>query len=105
MKPLTRRQKQVLDFLREYISRAGYPPTLREVAERFSFSGPRAAAKHLESLEKKGHINRTPGVSRGLGITGTGFPRAFYLRYDLYRLYFPLLALARYKNSLEVADE
>ncbi len=34
--------------------------------------------------------------------TGTGFPRAFYLRYDLYRLYFPLLALAQYRNSENV---
>lgn len=33
--------------------------------------------------------------------TGTGFLRTFYLRYDLYRVYFPLLALARYKASLE----
>lgn len=32
--------------------------------------------------------------------TGTGFPRAFYLRYDLYRIYFPLIALSRYKASL-----
>ncbi len=31
--------------------------------------------------------------------TGTGFPRVFYLRYDLYRNYFPLLALARYRNG------
>lgn len=31
--------------------------------------------------------------------TGTGFPKAFYLRYDLYRVYFPLLALARYKAA------
>lgn len=33
--------------------------------------------------------------------TGTGFPRAFYLRYDLYRIYFPLIALARYKASAQ----
>jgi len=33
--------------------------------------------------------------------TGTGFPRAFYLRYDLYRVYFPLLALARYQAGLK----
>ena len=32
--------------------------------------------------------------------TGTGFPRAFYLRYDLYRIYFPLLALAKYKKDI-----
>jgi squalene-hopene/tetraprenyl-beta-curcumene cyclase len=32
--------------------------------------------------------------------TGTGFPRAFYLRYDLYRLYFPILALSLYKKRI-----
>jgi len=36
--------------------------------------------------------------------TGTGFPRVFYLRYDLYRNYFPLLALARYRNSWKVFE-
>jgi squalene-hopene/tetraprenyl-beta-curcumene cyclase len=37
-------------------------------------------------------------------FTGTGFPRAFYLRYDLYRIYFPLLALGQYRASLEVKN-
>ena len=36
-------------------------------------------------------------------FTGTGFPRAFYLRYDLYRVYFPLMALARYQTLYEEA--
>ena len=31
-------------------------------------------------------------------FTGTGFPRVFYLKYHLYRLYFPLMALARYRR-------
>ena len=35
--------------------------------------------------------------------TGTGFPRVFYLKYHLYRLYFPLMALARYKRLLSDA--
>jgi squalene-hopene/tetraprenyl-beta-curcumene cyclase len=34
-------------------------------------------------------------------FTGTGFPRVFYLRYHLYRVYFPLMALARYRSALE----
>jgi squalene-hopene/tetraprenyl-beta-curcumene cyclase len=33
-------------------------------------------------------------------FTGTGFPRVFYLRYHYYRVYFPLLALARYRSSM-----
>jgi squalene-hopene/tetraprenyl-beta-curcumene cyclase len=36
--------------------------------------------------------------------TGTGFPRAFYLRYDLYRIYFPLMALSRYRDALNSPD-
>ena len=57
-----------------------------------------------------------PGVTRGIAwliahqahdgawdesqFTGTGFPKVFYLKYDMYRLYFPLSALARYKRAL-----
>ena len=33
-------------------------------------------------------------------FTGTGFPKVFYLKYHMYRLYFPLMALARYKRAL-----
>jgi squalene-hopene/tetraprenyl-beta-curcumene cyclase len=33
-------------------------------------------------------------------FTGTGFPKVFYLRYDYYRLYFPLMALSRFRASL-----
>jgi squalene-hopene/tetraprenyl-beta-curcumene cyclase len=36
-------------------------------------------------------------------FTGTGFPRVFYLKYHLYRLYFPLMALARYRRLLQSA--
>jgi squalene-hopene/tetraprenyl-beta-curcumene cyclase len=34
-------------------------------------------------------------------FTGTGFPRVFYLRYHFYRIYFPIMALARYRAALE----
>jgi len=40
-----------------------------------------------------------PGSWRELEFTGTGFPRVFYLRYHLYRLYFPLMAIARYARA------
>jgi squalene-hopene/tetraprenyl-beta-curcumene cyclase len=33
-------------------------------------------------------------------FTGTGFPKVFYLKYHLYRLYFPLMALARYERAI-----
>ncbi|MDE3162348.1 MAG: squalene--hopene cyclase, partial [Acidobacteriota bacterium] len=43
------------------------------------------------------------GPTRQNIITGTGFPRVFYLSYDMYRLYFPLLALTTYKHAMERA--
>jgi squalene-hopene/tetraprenyl-beta-curcumene cyclase len=36
-----------------------------------------------------------------MAFTGTGFPQIFYLRYDLYRVYFPLIALSRYRAGLQ----
>ena len=68
MKQLTFRQQEVLDHIRDHISGNGYPPTLREIAGHFNLSGPRAAVKHLEALQRKGHIRRSPGSSRGIEI-------------------------------------
>jgi squalene-hopene/tetraprenyl-beta-curcumene cyclase len=45
------------------------------------------------------------GSWREDAYTGTGFPGAFYLRYDLYRIYFPLIALAKYKTAVEGDQE
>ena len=41
------------------------------------------------------------GPTRQAYITGTGFPRVFYLSYDMYRQYFPLLALTSYRRAME----
>jgi squalene-hopene/tetraprenyl-beta-curcumene cyclase len=43
------------------------------------------------------------GASRQAVVTGTGFPRVFYLSYHLYRNYFPLLALTDYRRAMERA--
>jgi squalene-hopene/tetraprenyl-beta-curcumene cyclase len=47
------------------------------------------------------HQHREDGTWKEDFYTGTGFPRAFYLRYDLYRIYFPLLVLGQYRAYLE----
>jgi squalene-hopene/tetraprenyl-beta-curcumene cyclase len=44
------------------------------------------------------------GPARQALYTGTGFPRVFYLAYDMYRNYFPLLALTGYKRAMERAS-
>jgi len=51
-----------------------------------------------------GALPDPPGSWSECEFTGTGFPRVFYLRYHLYRLYFPLMALARYRRAIRSAS-
>jgi repressor LexA len=64
---LTEKQKKILEFIENFIKLYGYPPSIRDICRDFDISSPRGVAKHLESLEKKGYIERT-GVSRGIRV-------------------------------------
>jgi len=64
---LTPRQKEVLDFIRTFIKERGYPPSVREIGERFHIY-PRAAFDHLKALERKGYLKRRGSLSRGLEL-------------------------------------
>ena len=64
---LTARQREVLDFVRHFLSRAGYPPTVREIGAHFGFV-PRSVFDHLKALERKGYLRRTASKSRSLQI-------------------------------------
>ena len=72
MEPLSPRQNDVLDFLREFLDSHGYPPTLREIARYLDISGTVAVVRHLEALEKKGRIKRQPGAFRSISLVGDG---------------------------------
>jgi repressor LexA len=70
MDKLTRRQEEVLGFLKEYLREAGFPPSLREICARFGIKGPQNAAKHLDALERKGFIKRKAASSRAIELLG-----------------------------------
>ncbi len=72
MKGLTEIQRKILDFLKAYTGNHGYPPTVREIGERFKIFWP-AARKHLQSLERKGFVRLNPTRSRGIEIVGFQF--------------------------------
>lgn len=72
-KTLTLRQENVLGFIKDFISEAGYPPTLREISAHFGIKSPKNAGKHLDALEKKGLIKRSSGVSRAIEVIGSSF--------------------------------
>jgi len=69
---LTDRQKEALDFIREYIEDRGYPPTMRELADGLGLSGPKGAKEYMDILERKGYIRREPESSRALTIIDGG---------------------------------
>ena len=65
---LTKRQQEVLDFLKDYLVEKGFPPTLREIAFHFGLRGPKSPQKTLSILERKGFIRKVPGGSRAIEI-------------------------------------
>jgi len=72
MRELTARQQQVYDFILEYSSNRGYPPTLQEIARHLGVSGNLGIIRHLTALEKKDYIRRNSGSSRGIVLVRSG---------------------------------
>jgi len=68
LKPLTKRQQQIFDLIKETISDTGMPPTRAEIALFFGFKSANAAEEHLKALAKKGYIEMLPGTSRGIRL-------------------------------------
>ena len=64
---LTFRQREIFNFVREFIKERGYPPSVREIGKHFHIY-PRAAFDHLKALEKKGYLKRRGSMSRGLEV-------------------------------------
>lgn len=63
-----KRQRQILDFLNEYIEKYGHAPTLVEIAKKLKVSSLATVHEHLATLEKKGLIKRSGGIARGIEI-------------------------------------
>ena len=65
---LTKRQQQILDFIRAEIHRCGYPPSVREIGEAVGLSSSSTVHSHLAALEAKGFIRRDPSKPRALEV-------------------------------------
>jgi len=68
MKYLTERQRDILQFIREFQRERGVAPTHREICDRFGFSSYGTVYKHLSLLEKKGLIRRDWNQKRGVEL-------------------------------------
>src|SRR3990172_1590844 len=66
MLPLTKRQREILDYLNDFITQHGYAPSLEEIGRRFGLSSLATVHKHLTNLQEKGFIKRTWNRSRSV---------------------------------------
>jgi repressor LexA len=66
---LTKRQKDVLDFIWNFVRRNGYSPSFQEIASGLDLASLATVHKHLEALQKKGYVERGPNQSRSLELS------------------------------------
>lgn len=68
MLPLTKRQREILDYLNDFIQQHGYAPSLEEIGRRFGLSSLATVHKHLTNLQEKGFIRRAWNRSRSVEL-------------------------------------
>lgn len=71
MLPLTKRQREILDYLQDFIQQHGYAPSLDEIGRRFGLSSLATVHKHLTNLQEKGFIKRAWNRSRSVELIPT----------------------------------
>ena len=65
---LTKRQKEILDFIREFTIAKGFSPTHKEICEQFGYSSYGTVHKHLKLLEGKGYLATSLEPEAGSGV-------------------------------------
>lgn len=68
MEVLTKRQEEILTFIKEYIVAHGYPPTIREICKAMGVSSPATVHAHLNNLESKGFIKKEDTKNRAIEL-------------------------------------
>src|SRR4029079_17884808 len=108
VKDLTKRQREIFDFISRYLSRHGYPPTVREIGKAVGLHSSSTVHAHLSKLESLGVLRRDPSKPRALEVMGEGAKRAVR-RSGLPRVGSvaagsPILAEENIEDYLEVPD-
>jgi repressor LexA len=71
--PLTKRQKEVMDFLHDFVQENGYNPSYEELAGGLNLASVATVHKHISTLEKKQYLRRSHNQSRSLEVTAKYF--------------------------------
>lgn len=97
MRPLTAKQKQIVDFVAEYIDEKGCPPSYRDIRDRFGFRSLGTVYKHVQRLVEKGALLSEKGRSRSLTHPDNGREGAAFAE----GVEVPLIGLLRGDAPLE----
>jgi repressor LexA len=65
---LTPRQRRVLEVIRDWVERFGYPPSVREIGDAVGLTSTSSVAHQLRALERKGYLRRDPNRPRAVGV-------------------------------------
>lgn len=94
--PLTKRQRQILDYVDRFVDDNGYSPSFEEIAESFGYSSLATVHEHLSNLEQKGYLRKNYNRSRSLEVVRAGSGLAVEL---------PLLGSVAAGLPIEVIEE
>ena len=70
MKKLTKMQQKVYDYIAQFMTKWGYPPSVREICAELNFKSPSTAHFHILNLEKKGYLEHDAGKGRAIRLKG-----------------------------------
>jgi len=62
------RERQLLEFITQFIQRYGYAPTIKEIGEAMGITSPATIHEHIDRLRQKGFIRKLDGTARGLEV-------------------------------------
>lgn len=70
MRPISEKQRQILQFIQEYTAAEGYPPAVREIAAAVGLRSPSSVHAHVKHLRELGYLEQSEGKTRTVKLTG-----------------------------------
>ena len=74
---LTPRQRKVLEVIRDWVERFGYPPSVREIGDAVGLTSTSSVHHQQRTLERKGYLRRDPNRTRAVDVRGPDEPGGF----------------------------
>ena len=100
MSELTKRQRDILIFIKKYLATKGYPPTVREIGKALELSSPATIHVHLHNLENKGYIRMEKSKNRTIELLVDNE----YIKDDNKTVEVPLLGKITAVNPIEAIE-